>query len=403
MENKIKRLAFVSGATLLGIALVLLFVFLGNRSSGPISEMLSTLGNKVTDVEHSLLFKERIPERTKALAWFEKHRDDTAYLRHPDTLLFGVFDNNYMKSFDNVLRLDKMLQAPLPLIQIYVAWGDKEKEQFPMLYAKAIYDLGSTPMITWEPWLNDFHREAHQLPEVSDPNKNGLKAVARGDYDFYIKKWALALKSFGHVVFIRLGHEMNDPYRYPWGPQNNKPKDFIAAWRHVVQLFRHLKVYNVVWVWAPQPAYLHYSEYFPGRDVVDWVGVGALNYGTVAPWSKWWTFKDIFGNYYSRLDVFGKPLMITEMGSLTVGGNRTQWFREAFDHLPEKYPHLRAILFFNDNQDNTTLNKTLDWSIVNDTATCKAIRNEIKTTWHVSSPEASVTVPAADPPSLKSR
>ena len=73
--------------------------------------------------------------------------------------------------------------------------------------------------------------------------------------------------------------------------------------------------------------------------------------------------------------------MITEMGSLTVGGSRTQWFEQAFDSLPEKYPDVRAVLFFNDNSDNTTLNKTLDWSIVEDSATCQAIHKAIKTTW----------------------
>ena len=376
-----KRLAFVSAATAIGIALVLLFVFIGKQTRGPISEALNTLGDKVTDVEHNLLMKGRVPVRTKALAWFEKHRNDTAFLRHPDTVILGVFDNNYQKSFDNILKLDNMLGAPLPLVQIYVAWGDKDEEQFPMLYAKAIYDLGSTPLITWEPWLNDFRREEHNLPQVNDPNKKGMAAVARGDYDFYIQKWARGVKDFGHVVFVRLGHEMNDPYRYPWGPQNNKPEEFIAAWQHVVQLFRNMNVHNVIWVWAPQPAYLHYQEYFPGKEYVDWVGVGALNYGTVAPWSKWWSFKEIFGNYYNRLNVFGKPIMITEMGSLTVGGNRTQWFEQAFDSLPQKYPDLRAVLFFNDNSDNTTLNKTLDWSIVEDSATCQAIHKAIETTW----------------------
>ena len=388
MKSKMKRVAFVSAATILGVVLVLLFVFIGNRTSGPISEALNSLGNKVTDIEHAILIKGRIPVRAKKLAWFEKHRNDTAFLRHPDTILLGVYDNNYQKSFDNILKLDNMLGYPLPLIQIYVAWGDKDNEQFPMLYAKAIYDLGSTPMITWEPWLNDFDREAHNLPAVGDPNKKGMMAVARGEYDFYLKKWAQDLKAFGHVVFVRLGHEMNDPYRYPWGPQNNKPEAFIAAWRHVVQVFRQLNVHNVIWVWAPQPAYLHYKEYFPGKNYVDWVGVGTLNYGTVAPWSKWWTFKEIFGNYYDRLNVFGKPMMITEMGSLTVGGSRTQWFKQAFDSLPEKYPGLHALLFFNDNSDNTTLNKSLDWSIVDDTATCRAIHHAIKTTWKFPEKEA---------------
>lgn len=383
MKTKVKRLAFVTAATVMGIALVLLFVFLGKQSKGPLSEVLNTLGNKVTDAEHNFLMKGRIPVRAKALSWYEKHRDDTAFLRHPDTVLLGVFDNNYQNGFDNILKLDKMLGAPLPLIQIYVAWGDKSNEQFPMLYAKAIYDLGSTPLITWEPWLSDFDREAHNLRAVSNPDKQGMAAIARGDYDFYIRKWAQEVKDFGHVVFIRWGHEMNDPYRYPWGPQNNKPQEFIAAWRHVVQLFRVMQVPNVIWVWAPQPAYLKYKEYFPGNNYVDWIGVGALNYGTVAPWSKWWSFKEIFGNYYKRLNVFDKPLMITEMGSLVVGGNRTEWFKNAFDSLPENYPDLRAVLFFNDNSDNTTLNKSLDWSIVNDSAVCKVIHNAIETTWSI--------------------
>jgi hypothetical protein len=385
MKNKMKRMAFVSGAILFGIALVLFFVFLGNKSSGPISEVLGTLGNKVTGVEHSLLMKGREPVRSKELAWFNRYRNDTALLRHPDTILLGAYDNEYMKSFDNILKLDKMLQTPLPLIHIYVAWGDKTSEKFPMLYAMAIYDLGSTPMITWEPWLNDFDREEHHLPRVEDPNKKGMAAVARGEYDFYIKAWAESIKTFGHNVLIRLGHEMNDPYRYPWGPQNNKPKEYRAAWRHVVNIFRKMHVHNVLWVWAPQPAYLHYRDYYPGKNYVDWVGVGALNYGTVAPWSKWWSFKDIFGNYYNRLDVFKKPLMITEMGSLTVGGSRKEWFRKAFEHLPQKYPDLKAVVFFNDNSDNTTLNKSLDWSIVDDSATCKTIRQAVQTTWYPAS------------------
>ena len=73
--------------------------------------------------------------------------------------------------------------------------------------------------------------------------------------------------------------------------------------------------------------------------------------------------------------------MITEMGSLTVVGERDVWFKNAFTDLPEKYPDLKAILFFDDNSDNTTLNKSLDWSIVDDSATCKAIHVAIETTW----------------------
>ncbi len=381
MQNKIKRFSIVIIAIAVAVLIVLGFVYLGKKSSGPLTDMLNTLGNKVTDAENQWLLSQRKPEREKKLSWFIKNRNYKKWMQNPDTILLGVYDNNYKKSFQPVLQLGNLLNYSLPLIQIYNAWGDKPEEEFPMLYVKAIYELGSTPMITWEPWLNDFNREEHGLSNAADPNKKGMRAIARGDYDFYIKEWASQAHEFGHLLFIRFGHEMNDPYRYPWGPQNNTPQEYIAAWKHIVNIFEKAGVNNILWVWSPHPAYLHYKEYFPGKDYVDWVGVGALNYGNAATWSKWWSFKDIFGRYYPELATFNKPLMITEMGSLETGGSRTQWFKKAFTDTPKKYPQLKAMLFFDDNSDNTTLNKTLNWSIANDTATCKAIHNAIKNTW----------------------
>ncbi len=381
MKNSMKRFVFVSSATIIGIALVLVFVFLGKQTSGPISGALDALGKKIIEVEQDYLLSQREPIRSKELAWFQPYRNNIELMKNPDTIFLGVYENNYLQSFDKIINLDESLQYTLPLIQIYTAWGDKDREKFPAIYAKTIYDLGSMPVITWEPWLNDFDREKHKLHAVADPNVAGMSTVARGDYDFYIEEWAHEIAAFEHNIFIRFGHEMNDPYRYPWGPQNNEPKDFVAAWQHVVNKFRELGVENVIWIWAPQPAYLRYAEYYPGDEYVDWIGVGTLNYGTVAAWSKWWTFKDIYGNYYDWLDMLDKPMMITEMGCLRVGGNREEWFRDALTDLPAKYPRLKAIILFNDDDDKTTLNKSLNWSIINDTSTCEVIRQTIKDTW----------------------
>lgn len=376
-----KRFVFVSAATIMGIALVLVFVFLGKQTSGPISVALDALGNKVIEVEQDYLLSKREPVRSKELAWFQPYRNNIELMKNPDTIFLGVYENSYQQSFEKIIVLDDALKFTLPLIQIYTAWGDKDREKFPAIYAKTIYNLGSMPVITWEPWLNDFDREEHDLEPISDPNVEGMIAIARGDYDFYIEKWAKGVAKFGQNIFIRLGHEMNDPYRYPWGPQNNKAVDFVAAWKHVVNKFRELDVNNVVWVWAPQPAYLRYAEYYPGDEYVDWIGIGALNYGTVATWSKWWSFKEIYGDYYDWLNMLNKPMMITEMGSLKVGGSREEWFKHALTDLPNIYPKLKAIIFFNDNDDKTTLNKSLDWSIINDTATCEVIHKTIIDTW----------------------
>lgn len=378
MKNTAYRFAFSIGAVSFGILIIVGLTFLGKKSSGPIENFFDKIGLQVADIENSILLINREPVRSKKLEWFDKYRKNKSLLLKPDTILLGIFDNHYQKSFESILLLEDTLHAYMPLIQLYIAWGDKPEERFPLKYAKTIYNLGSTPFITWEPWLNDFDREAHNMVPKKQPNKQGLIDVANGDYDFYIDQWATDLKEFKEIVFIRLGHEMNDPYRYPWGPQNNKPEDFIAAWRHVVDRFRKQNVDNVVWVWSPHPAYYLYGEYYPGDGYVDWVGVGALNYGNVALWSQWWSFKRIFGDYYNWLASFNKPIAITEFSCLDVGGKRNEWYTDALDSLPEKYPLLKSVIFYNNDNDFSTLNKSLDWSLNNDSLSSEAVKKAIK-------------------------
>ena len=174
---------------------------------------------------------------------------------------------------------------------------------------------------------------------------------------------------------------MNDPYRYPWGPQNNDPADYIAAWRHVVNRFRANGVKNVIWVWSPHPAYKNYDLYYPGDKYVDWVSAGTLNYGTVAAWSQWYTFDEIFGKYYPLFAKYKKPIMISEFGSLATGGNREKWFEDALTAMPVKYPLIKSIVFFHVSNDKTTTDKSLDWYIKYDhhiTQTISSIINSKK-------------------------
>ena len=232
-------------------------------------------------------------------------------------------------------------------------------------------------MITWEPWLSGFSADEYPaLRAAADRDKNGMKDVAAGQYDTYITTWATAAKKAGKTVFLRLGHEMNDAYRYPWGPQNNNPKDFVAAWQHVHDIFVKEGAKNVLWVWSPHPAY-DFKDYYPGDSVVDYVGAGVLNYGVVAVWSKWWSFKDIFGNRYKQMAEYNKPIMITEFGSLAVGGNRAKWYADALDSMPQKYPLVKSVLFFHFSKDNTTTQQTLNWYIKDDKPVTGAIVKEV--------------------------
>jgi hypothetical protein len=170
---------------------------------------------------------------------------------------------------------------------------------------------------------------------------------------------------------------MNDPYRYSWGPQNNTKEEFIGAWRRVVERSRLAGAHNVIWIWSPHVAYEYWTHYYPGDEWVDWVATGVLNYGPIASWSRWWTFDEIFGRSENSLAAFGKPVMIAELGSLAVGGDRTSWFREALTDLPQHHPSVKAILFFHVRGDQTVTYQKLDWSFLDDSSTVTALRDAL--------------------------
>ena len=379
MKAKSHRILYTSAAVILGICIVLALSFAGDKSHGPLENLLSKLSSSVHNVENFFIIQQRNNKRSDKLSWFKSYKLNPTLLKNPKIILLGAYDNHITESFESVINLEDSLRTTFPLIHIYTAWGSKPEEQFPKTQVEAILELGSFPVITWEPWLTDFDADKYpNLRKMEERDKGGLADVAKGVYDFYIKQWADDAKEIKQPIFLRMGHEMNDPYRYPWGPQNNSPKDFIDAWRHVYEIFKKEGASNVISIWSPHPAYGFFDAFYPGNKYVDYVGVGILNYGTVATWSQWWTFKEIFGNHYKELSTFNKPIMITEFGSLAYGGNRSEWFNEALSELPQNYPAVKSILFFHFSDDKTTTQQTLNWYFKYDTLCTHSISKQIK-------------------------
>jgi hypothetical protein len=379
MTKRSHRVFYTLSALFLGIGIIVLISFAGGKFRGPLENLFVKAGATVQQVEQNLILENRQHKRIDKLKWFKSFRSDTALLKNPPVILFGAYDNQARESFESIISLEDSLHTTLPLIHIYKAWGSKPEEQFPKEEVEAIYEIGSLPVITWEPWLTDFDEETYpQLRKPEYRDKGGMTDVSKGVYDVYITQWAQDAKSIGNPIFVRLGHEMNDPYRYPWGPHNNTAKSFIAAWRHVHNVFVANGATNVIWIWSPHPAYGYFDAFYPGDKFVDYVGVGTLNYGNVANWSKWWTFKEIFGKHYDELAVFKKPIMLTELGCLAAGGDRSKWFEEAFDQFTLNYPSVKAILYFHFSDDKTTTQQTLNWYFKDDHATTQAIMNGIK-------------------------
>ena len=375
MKTVLFRLILVIIALVSGTALFLLLSYAGDKTKGPLDDLITTVNTRVAKLEKEAV--DTRGSRSSSLNWFDRYRNSTVVMNKPDSFFMGAYDDNTAESYESIIALEDSLKTKLPIISLYTAWGSKKTEVFPALRAQAIYDLGSMPMITWEPWLDDFDPALFPVDaKAANKNKGGLRAIAEGKFDAYIDKWANDAKNFGHPFFLRFGHEMNDPYRYPWGPQNNKPGDFIAAWKHIKDRFKTAGATNVLWLWSPHPAY-PYSDFYPGHDYVDWVGTTTINYGTVATWSQWWTFDDIFGTFYKNVALYNKSIILTELSSLEVGGNRPEWFRQAFYSLRHKYPAVKALVFFHVANDNTTTYKSLDWSFKNDPKVVAVIRQSL--------------------------
>jgi hypothetical protein len=372
------RLLVASAATAAAAGTVLLLTYAGPHAAGPLARVLDRIGASVGKAESAVVHRFRGAGRASELAWFAPYRRDLGMLRAPARLLIGAHDGNMPATLEGAVALEQTLGTNLPLLHLYTAWGDKSEQQFPERVARAIYDLGSVPVITWEPWLVDFGVRLHShLPPAAERDKHGLAAVANGDYDTYIDRWAADAALFGAPIFVRFAHEMNDPYRYPWGPQNNEPSEFIAAWRHVVQRFRAAGANNVLWVWSPHIAYEGYWQFYPGNDVVDWIATGVLNYGDVAYWSRWWTFAEIFEKKYAELNAIGKPIMIAEFGTLAIGGDAAAWYRDALTDLPTRLPNVRALLFFHVQGDATITYQALDWTFTGDSLLTSVIRRAL--------------------------
>lgn len=341
---------------------------------------ISGIGQYFSDIEGEAMNRARHSSRQQYLEPLRPVLDSVEALKNPPQRLFGIYDGDLPDSFEGLSELEESVDFRFPIISFYNAWGDKPSQQFPSRMVETISRMGSVPMITWEPWIVDFDESIRtNLPPLEEREYASLQSIAKGDYDFYVVSWAREAAAYGKPIFLRFAHEMNDPYRYPWGPQNgNRPDDFVAAWLHVYEIFEKMEATNVLWVWSPHVSMPWLEYYYPGDEYVDWIGVGVLNYGDLASWSRWWSFHQILNKAYPTLISLDKPIMVSEFGSLDDGGDLATWYRQAFYQLNHHYGRIRAVVFFNDEDDRSiSPDWPLDWSLMQDQETVETVSVEI--------------------------
>jgi mannan endo-1,4-beta-mannosidase len=151
-----------------------------------------------------------------------------------------------------------------------------------------------------------------------DPVGIDLAAVAAGTYDSYLRTYAATVRSYGRRVILSFGHEMNGSW-YSWGSAHTPPATFVAAWRHIVTLFRAAGARNVTWLWTVNVT--GYSDvapitpWWPGDSYVTWVGIDGYFYRPSQ------TFHTLFGPTIAAVRALtSAPVLIAETGATPAAG-----------------------------------------------------------------------------------
>jgi mannan endo-1,4-beta-mannosidase len=218
--------------------------------------------------------------------------------RDPDVLptrpasYLGLYRTGVPASYAPITDFTMATGVSPRVVTYYSRWMEPFQARFAMTVARG----GAVPLV--------------QI----DPNNISVAAIAAGKYDGYLSRFASAVRSYRHPIIISFCHEMNG-YWYSWGYRHTSPALFVAAWRHVVTLFRQEGASNVTWMWTvniihasrniPSPA-----RWWPGKSYVTWVGIDGYYYSSA------WKFASLFGpTILAVRQLTGAPILIAETGA----------------------------------------------------------------------------------------
>ena len=281
----------------------------------------------------------------------------------PPNFLLGTYYGNQGWSIESVKAMESWQGKKNTVVNLFTNWDSAPqtidnlfKQQLPTLWTN-----GNIPLVTWEP----------QLAQNTPDNIEVL--IAQGQFDAYITDWATQMKKFlsgtdglyGNTddrrAYLRLGHEMNgDWYAWSAAKGNNSTNDFVQMWRHVKEIFsiQGIESNHLQWMWSVNNTDVggfRAESFYPGDAYVDWMAIDGYNWGTSQSWSSWESPTQVFGDMITRLrSVSQKPIAITEFGSSSQGGNKSNWTTSAFQYFSQQGIKM-AVSF---NQDKET-----DWAV----------------------------------------
>lgn len=235
-----------------------------------------------------------------------------------------------------------------------------------------------------------------------------------------------SMEDAGTTVVVRFAHEMNGSW-YAWGQQ---PAEYIAAFRTLAEGLRQ-GTRATAMMWAPNYGGGYpftggafeaqggtdefvsldtngdgaltasddpYAAYYPGDDVVDWVGMSLYHWGSTHPWGQnempeVGKFAQQLTGQYNGLGgddtqvpnfyaLYGadknKPVAIPETAAFVVyrgdaAGElaiKRAWWQQIFsEETVTELPALRMINWFEWKKFEPEVGETVDWTILSDRST----------------------------------
>ncbi len=180
--------------------------------------------------------------------------------------------------------------------------------------------------------------------------------IAGGKADAGLASQARGVTSLHAPVYVTFEHEPDVKTKSTRGT----PAQFVAAWRHVHDLFVANGATNVVWVWTVtgwSANFSSYASFYPGNDVVDWVSWDAYSTTSCNPTRNVLTgsFADPVGPMYTWMHDGhaaaagidpSKPESISEYGAAYDSGNpgsQGAWYQAIPQQLKTAFPDIKAV------------------------------------------------------------
>jgi mannan endo-1,4-beta-mannosidase len=255
----------------------------------------------------------------------------------------GVYQPDAPGSYSDLNQFARAIGRQPNLVSYYSQWGEPFQTNFAATAAK---------------------RGATTLVQI-DPKNVSLPSIANRRYDTYLRSYAAAVKAFGGQVVLSFGHEMNGSW-YPWANHHTSAAEFVAAWRHIVTVFRAVGAKNVTWLWTvnivdttnnhiPSP-----NAWWPGKSYVSWVGIDGYYY------SPSQDFAQVFGPTIVDVRALtGDPILIAETGASIAAGQATK-VTDMFSGI-QAYG-LLGFVWFDANSINADTGEALQWRLTSPAA-----------------------------------